>query len=274
MVEHGLQSETVLGFAFDGTGYGSDDSIWGGEVLLSTTDDFDRVAHLKPFRLPAGDISVRQPWRTALSLIEQACDRESFQQWLREFDVSDQESNIRFATRRGIPSTSMGRLFDAVATMILPIRSSHYEGEPAMMLEAACDQQVTSAYSLDLVGNGPIQMDWHSLIHTISDERSVVAPESIAMKFHRAIAYAVVDVARRFSQYPAVLCGGVFQNRVLLELIDQRAAEFGIEFRFPGRIPTNDGGLAIGQLLVAAAKIQSCKPTSLGDLREVNVECV
>lgn len=276
ILEHGLRSDTVLGFAFDGTGYGSDGTVWGGEVLLATIGGFERVAHLKPFQLPAGDVSIGQPWRTAITIISQACDQASCDRWLRHFDLEDQPSNIRFTTSRGIQTTSMGRLFDAVAAMILPIKSSHYEGEAAMLLESACDESETSAYSFDLAGNQPIHMDWRQLIRRIGTDHGVMSPGKIAMKFHRAVANVVVEVAGRFRQYPAVVCGGVFQNRVLLELIDQRASERGIEFRFPGRIPTNDGGLALGQLLVATSNSQSSHWTteSTGNHHEVRSECV
>ncbi len=270
MLDHGLEGRTVLGFAFDGTGYGSDSTIWGGEVLLATASTFKRVAHLRPFALPGGEIAVKQPWRAAMALLEQSCSAVAFEQWLENFGVNADPATMRYAIRQGVQTTSAGRLFDAVAALVLPPLSCHYEGEPAMMLEAICDLAEESAYQFTIESGDPLGWDWRSCIEQILEDTESLSPGRIAMKFHRALANAVVDLADRFREYPALLSGGVFQNRVLVELIESQASAKNITLHLPGRIPVNDGGLAIGQLVVAAGR-----NTSLGQTvnRKSNHSC-
>ena len=251
MLDHGLEQERVLGFAFDGTGYGSDGTVWGGEVLLASARTFQRVAHLRPFALPGGEMAIKQPWRTAMALLQQSCDPESFEQSFSRLDVDLDIHTMRISIGRGSPTTSVGRLFDAVAALILPPFASHYEGEPAMMLEAVCDTKEESSYHFEIESEGPFIWDWRSCIQQILQDRKLLSAGRIAMKFHRAVANAVIDIATHFRAYPAILSGGVFQNRVLVELIASQALAHYLRLHLPDRVPVNDGGLAIGQLVVA-----------------------
>ena len=269
MLEHDLLDQTVLGIAFDGTGYGDDATIWGGEALLSTTSRSERIGYLRPFRLPGGELAVKQPWRIGASLRSQ---------WGETSDPG-----LQYAIDHGPVTSSMGRLFDGVASIVLGIDKVDDEGEAAMRLEAACDWDERSAYDFDPThkhaasprpawgreagGEGTwekgaiidkAQFDWRPVIREIQNDLSRLSPQRIAMKFHRAVANLVVELATQNSYVPTVLCGGVFQNRVLLELIQQTAQQRSLDVRMPGLIPVNDAGLAAGQLVIAGNGGASC----------------
>ncbi|WP_419187583.1 carbamoyltransferase HypF [Stieleria bergensis] len=251
MLEHDLLEDTVLGISFDGTGYGDDGTIWGGEVLLADTSKCRRVAQLRSFNLPSGETAIRQPWRIAKSLCSQ---------------VGQPVDNImRYAIEHGPTTSSMGRLFDGVAALVLGIESVDDEGEAAMRLEAVCEPEEASAYRFGIPhpthiagdeGLPPSHFDWRPAVRDILDDLDQLTPGRIAMKFHRAVANLVCDQSAQNLEIPCVLCGGVFQNRVLLELIQNEAYRRSLDVRMPGRIPVSDGGLALGQLVVSESRQQ------------------
>lgn len=256
MLEHDLLERTVLGISFDGTGYGDDGTIWGGEVLLADASSYRRLAHLRSFRLPGGESAIRQPWRIAKSLGVQ---------------VGMQVDEImRYPIDHGPITSSMGRLFDGVAALVLGIESVVDEAEAALRLEAVCDWDEASAYRFRLdnltnpgsprpaSGRGAggeglslFQLDWRPIVRGILTDLGKLSPGRIAMKFHRAVANLVCELAAEHSDVPCIICGGVFQNRVLMELIQHGSRQRGLDIRMPGRIPVGDGGLAIGQLVIA-----------------------
>ncbi|TWT91273.1 carbamoyltransferase HypF [Stieleria varia] len=251
--QHGLLDQQVLGIAFDGSGAGSDQTIWGGEILIASPSECNRVGYLQPFRLPGGAAAIQQPWRTALSLISQVCDGNELDAWIHKFTDRLDLSTACFMIDNAPMTTSMGRLFDAVAAISLGIFQADYEGEPAMRLESACDESETGSYRFELHSGDSLLLDWRPLLVDLLEDLPSLSSGRIAMKFHRAVANAVVEVAGRFAGFPAVVCGGVFQNRLLLKLIHDRATALAVDIRFPGSIPTNDGGLALGQLIAASA---------------------
>ena len=252
MLEHNLVGQTVLGFAFDGTGYGPDATVWGGEVLLVTSSEFKRVAHLRPFKLPGGESAITQPWRIALSLLTQLFD-DATREWLDKYEVSP--SVWRYLIDRGAETTSMGRLFDAVSSFVLGINVCDYEGEGAMRLETVCDPAEKGAYEFDLTETrSGFEMDWRPLIHDIVQDCGQ-AEGRIATKFHRAIVDVMITIAQRYDGLPIVVSGGVFQNRFLSELLIERTSETGLDCKLPRLIPAGDGGLSIGQLVVAEATL-------------------
>jgi hydrogenase maturation protein HypF len=146
-------------------------------------------------------------------------------------------------------TTSAGRLFDAAACLLLGIDAEGFDGRPAMLLEAACDASEPESYRIPLSDGTPAEIDWRPLFAGLADDvQRGVAPGILAMRFHRSLALAIAAMCMRWPDLPIVLTGGVFQNRVLTELV---AAELGArEHGLPGRIPPNDGGLAAGQLLI------------------------
>ena len=260
MAEHGLDgSQRVLGFAFDGTGYGPDGAIWGGEVLLADYKGYQRLAQLKYVPLAGGDVSVLRPYRMALSHLwaaglawdedlppVRACpDAE------RRILLHQLETGLGCA-----PTSSMGRLFDAVSALAGVRQTVAYEAQAAIELEGLsrdCDCGTTAyAFGIDR-GRSPAIIDPAPVLAAVvSDVRAGASAGVIGARFHRAVAALVVDLAQTASQerHTVALSGGVFQNALLLRLVLQalRAKDFDvITHRL---VPPNDGGLALGQLLI------------------------
>jgi hydrogenase maturation protein HypF len=264
MLEHGWLERTVLGVAFDGTGYGDDGTIWGGEMLLTTATGFRRAGRLRPFPLPGGEKAVREPWRVAVALVHEACGAESAA--ALTFGSGDAPALLPvLRSRRFSPLTSSaGRLFDGVAALALGIERCQYEGQAAVLLEAVCDETEPGSYRIDVREDGLIELDWRPLVQAVLRDRNAgLSPGAIAMRFHRGLALAIVALATRYAHLPVVLGGGVFQNRILVELLDRQFASMRQPLGLPGVVPPGDGGLAAGQLAVALACGQQ---TLRGDL--------
>jgi hydrogenase maturation protein HypF len=270
MLEQGWLDHEVLGVAWDGTGFGLDGTIWGGEFLLATASGFRRVCRLRPFPLPGGEAAIREPWRVAIVLLAAALGQDEAIRLLAERGLAADSLGkmLHLATRPGLSplTSSIGRLFDAVATITLPCEQTsggraQYEGQLAMQLESACQRPAAAdngAYALPLIAGDPAELDWRPLIAAVvADCRAGTAPATIALRFHTALADAVGTVAARHPELPIVLGGGVFQNRVLTELIARRFADRHQRLGLPGLIPPGDGGLAAGQLIVALASAPS-----------------
>ncbi|MEQ1829512.1 MAG: carbamoyltransferase HypF, partial [Pirellula sp.] len=266
MVEHGWLGRTVLGFAFDGTGLGTDGTIWGGEVLVANATSFRRVGSLRQFRLVGGDVAAEQPWRTALSLLVDALGRQKALETIDSSVLSHwhvdcvmvanvaQLLQSESASRR---TSSMGRLFDGVAALVCGIGHSSFEGEAAMRLEAICDLEVKESYPFSVEEESPFELDWRPMIQgLVADLESHVPAGIMAMKFHRAVSECIATIALRFPDLSVVLAGGVFQNRTLVELVDRQFRNQSTPYAMPCLIPPNDGGLAIGQLAIAATRIE------------------
>lgn len=261
LAEHGLDgSRPMLGFAFDGTGYGADGSVWGGEALLADYRGFERVAHLRVVPLPGGDRAVRQPARLALAHLHAAgLPWDAALPCVRFFSESTL-GVLRTQLDRGlatVPSSSMGRLFDAVASLLGVRQEISYEGQAAIELEAlaasACAPRV---YRFELAPGPPVVLDPGPVLAALVDDlRRGVARADIGEGFHRAVGQAVVDVVARLGDavrgLPVGLTGGVFQNLRLqgyaVELL-QRAGQAPLWHRV---VPANDGGLALGQAMIA-----------------------
>jgi hydrogenase maturation protein HypF len=254
--EHGLLDRPVLGVAFDGSGLGPDGTIWGGEFLVVEGHRFRRIGHLRPFALPGGEAAVRDVRRLAVSVTSQV-EGVSMETVCRLLGVGCEAGDAwrRLAgSRHAIRTTSCGRLFDAVAALALGIGRTDYEGQAAMWLEAACDESASGEYRFRVTTDEPWELDWRPVIRDVA--RDLVRGETagtIAVRFHRALAAAVVEAAGRRPDLPVVLGGGVFQNRTLVEEIVTRFPASGTGPVWPCAIPPNDGGLAAGQLAVACA---------------------
>ena len=250
----------ALGVAWDGTGYGPDGTIWGGEFLRANHDgSFTRVAHLRQFRLPGGEAAVRHPCRTALGLLF-ACDeaiwksKEDALAPFREFSQAEL-SLLRQMVTKGVQSpltSSAGRFFDGVAALIGLRQHVHFEGQAAMELEFAVQPGIETHYPFALLQGEPTIVDWQPLIAAMIEEidrHEKVA--TLAAKFHNTLAEIIVAVARQVGEPRVALTGGCFQNRYLLERTIQRLGEEGFQPYWHQRVPTNDGGIALGQLTAA-----------------------
>lgn len=257
---------SALAVAWDGTGYGPDGMIWGGEFLHVTEDGFERVAHLRPFPLPGGEKAVRQPRRSALGLLfELLGDR-----WhnvpnlatIRAFSQPELEI-LWTMMRRGIQSprtTSVGRLFDAVASLVGIRQLCQFEGQAAMELEYACDQAggepAWHQERYPFVERQRV-IDWEPLVRNIiNDVDSGVAVSRIAIRFHNALVDMIVTVARKVKEKCVLLTGGCFQNKLLLERAAGRLLDEGFRPCWHHHIPPNDGGIAVGQVLAAAKAVE------------------
>ena len=257
MLEHGWLEREVLGVAFDGTGYGEDETVWGGEFLRATVTGFERVGHLRPFPLPGGELAIRQPWRIAVSLVAEALGDCGLKQL--DFDQSKVSQIASVISNPNLFSltTSAGRLFDGIAALILGIEKCEFEGQGAMLLESTCDSSVVEPYEITIENTNPKQLDWRKLVKQVMEDRIArVKPGTMAMRFHYGLALSIASLAKYYPTLPVVLGGGVFQNRILVELLAKQfkdnAATSNQELGLPGWIPVNDGGLAAGQLVIAA----------------------
>ena len=256
----------ALGVAWDGTGYGTDGTIWGGEFFLVTDEKVERVAHLRPFRLPGGDKAVKEPRRAALGLLYELYGEAVFEMDhlapLREMPPVEMITLKGMLQRRfNSPLTSsVGRLFDVVAALAGVRQQMRFEGQAAMELEFAIGGLATDArYDLPLVTRHPsLVLDWSRMVTAIlADVRGRVYVREISAKFHNALAGAVVEIARKFGQPRVALSGGCFQNRYLAERTVTRLRAEKFQPYWHQRVPPNDGGIALGQ--VAAARRSQMK---------------
>lgn len=246
--ENGLRGP-YLGVSWDGTGYGTDNTVWGGEFFLSEGPKFERIAHLRPFRLPGGEAAVREGWRAAASMQWAALGPEA---------VPDrpERSLLLQMLARGVNApwtTSVGRLFDAVASMAGVAEESCFEGQAAMMLE----RQIGSLASEEsyLVADREGEGDWRPLIEAVHrDVTRGVTATLIAARFHNALANWIVSVAGRVGVRQVALSGGVFQNGYLVERAANLLEARGFHAYTHRRVPPNDGGIALGQAVIAALR--------------------
>ena len=279
MAEHGLDGgERVIGVAFDGTGYGLDGAIWGGEVLLADYAGFQRFAHLAYVPLPGGDASVHRPYRMALAHL-----RSAGVPWSEDLPcvtacppaeraVLAQQLDRDLACA---PTSSAGRLFDAVAAVAGVRQQVDHEAQAAMELQALAVRALEAAgpgdgadddagYPLPLLApppsaaaGAPLTWDVGALMRAVvADVRAGVPAGAVGLRFHRGLAGAVVDAARRAHAETGsgrvALSGGVFANTLLLRLVATGLREAGLEVLRPRRVPPNDGGLALGQIVIGA----------------------
>ncbi len=265
LAEHNVDVP-ALGVTWDGTGYGTDGTIWGGEFLLGDAGAFERVAHLRPFRLPGGEAAVHEPARVALALLADVYGRQAFE--LDELQsVHCYQPAQRHVLAHMIDSgfqspitSSMGRLFDGVAALIGLRQRIAFEGQAAMLLEWIADPTVRDAYPIELMDavlpGGALVLDWRPLIAAVlADLRANTPRETIAARFHNGLVEAVLAIAGRVGVQHVALSGGCFLNRLLLERTAERLSESGYTPLIHRQVPPGDGGISLGQIAVAAASL-------------------
>jgi hydrogenase maturation protein HypF len=271
MAEHGFVGELpVIGVAFDGTGYGEDGAIWGGEFLIADYLGFQRFAHLAYVPLPGGDAAVRKPARTALSYLWRAgLEWEPGLPCVETFCVEDR-AILRSQLERGIHTpltSSMGRLFDAVAALAGVRQKVNYEAQAAIELEAYVDPTETGAYPFEVLAGErdshvPYSIDASPLIQAVLvDYRSGIPKSSIAARFHNSVAQMVLHVCSLAQGSSGitqvVLSGGVWQNHILLTKTIHSLEDSGFKIYYPQFVPANDGGVSLGQAAVASYRLKS-----------------
>jgi hydrogenase maturation protein HypF len=264
MAENELD-EPVLGIAWDGTGFGLDGTVWGGEFLRVSGGTFSRTAHLRTFRLPGGDRAVREPRRAALGVLHALFGDDAFGMGRLEPVAAFTARELKVLSRmlaRGVNvplTSSAGRLFDAVASLCGLHHRVRFEGQAAMALEFALAGVATDeAYPFacrpgDGTPDAPVVVDWEAIVRgVLADVGAGVAIGRIAARFHNALAEMIVAVARHAGDLRVALSGGCFQNRYLTERTVTRLRAEGFRPYWHQRIPPNDGGIALGQLVAAA----------------------
>ncbi len=262
LAEHGARGPAV-GAIYDGTGFGTDGTIWGGELLIGDLAGFERPGHLWPVRLPGGPRAVREPWRMACAWLQESLGGRPPAPAPIAAEIDERQwRQVGSLLEGGVASpltSSMGRLFDAVASLCGLRQTVNYEGQAAAELEAACDPDEHDFYPLHLLReDGRLLLDARETVRAVLDDvRAGCSPATVAARFHNAVASAtssaLVLLAAERGIDVAVLAGGSFQNRVLLERVSANLRQSGLRVLVPNRLPPNDGGIAYGQAAVACA---------------------
>jgi hydrogenase maturation protein HypF len=278
LAEHSVEG-AALGVTWDGTGYGSDGTIWGGECLRGNAAAAERVAHLRPFCLPGGEAAVREPRRVALALLWELYGEAVFERpdladlpLLQSFAPAEQRTLAQLL-RRGVnaPQTSSaGRLFDGVAALLGLHPRVTFEGQAAIALEYLADPAADAAYQIDItqaagepctlgavtLPAAPLLLDWAPLIEELlADLRRGDKPGMIATRFHNALTAAIVAVAHAIGEPRIALAGGCFQNRLLAERTAHCLRSEGFTVLLHRQVPPGDGSISLGQVAIAAAHL-------------------
>ena len=263
MAEHGIH-EPVIGIAYDGTGYGTDGKIWGGEFLICDYEGFQRVGHLNYMRMPGGDAAVKGPWRMAISQLY-ALWGEALK-LPHTMDVAEDEKTSIIQVLKyqlNCPETSsMGRLFDSVVGLLGICKTITYEAQGAIELEGIADIGETIPYFYEFeIRDGSYVVNTRYMIKEIlKDIEKGVAISRIAGRFHETVICFTIELCCRIQESyrisKVVLSGGVFQNEILLKEIYSRLDEKGFDVYIHEQIPCNDGGIALGQLIIANRKLR------------------
>jgi hydrogenase maturation protein HypF len=254
----------ALGVAWDGMGYGTDGTIWGGEFLLARENSFERVSHFRQFPLPGGYAAIKQPRRSALGALFEIGGIKAIEQNdlppMRDFPEGDLTliRQMLIKESQATVTSSVGRLFDAVASLVGLRQQISFDGQAAMDLEFAIQPCVSESYSFEIKSTAPSEVDWRPMLAEIVDDvRKGVEAGAISAKFHNTLVEMIVAVARHVGQTRVVLTGGCFQNRYLIERGVQRLLEAGFRPYWHQRVPTNDGGIALGQIVAAGRSLSS-----------------
>jgi hydrogenase maturation protein HypF len=267
MAEKGIK-EKVLGVSFDGTGYGTDGNLWGGEFLIADIEGFTRVGQLKYMPLPGGEVAVKEPWRIAVSLIKDVVGNKTIP-YLQSIGFIDKygDKKIRdilkiIDNRQFSPLTSgAGRVFDAVSALMGVCDKNTFEGEAAIALEAITRPGIVDDYPVDIQLRNPLEVDFSkTVLKIIGDLADGESKGIISSKFHNTMVTVIARVIKRLSQVysinDVVLCGGVFQNMYLLERTMSSLVSSGMKVHIHDKVPTNDAGISLGQAYIIRERIK------------------
>jgi len=281
MADNGLDDRQVIGLSFDGTGYGTDGAIWGGEVLLASYAGFERFAHLEYLPLPGGDSAIRSPWRIMTGYAHalgievddlpflQNMDRQALRILRQQIDK-----------KLNSPVTSsMGRLFDAVASLTGVRNDVTYEAQAAIEMEVLSKAFISEVspypYGIEQTENGTLIRLKELLSAIVQDVRANEFAGMIGARFHKTVAEIAIDICKRARLSTGLnevaLSGGVWQNQILLDLVRARLQQEEFTVYFHKQVPTNDGGLALGQAMVANFQLSNHDPLKGTSEREENL---
>ncbi len=268
MAEKGIKANTI-GVSFDGTGYGIDGNLWGGEFLIADIKGFQRAGHFKNVPLPGGEAAVKEPWRLAISYIKNTAGDETIQYlrtigFVKKYGIDRVQDILKIIDNRMFSplSSSAGRLFDAVSAMIGVCDKGTFEGEPAIALEAIAKPDILDDYPVDIKFKGTMEIDFsHAVLGIIGDLGKGEDKGIISSKFHNTLITAVERVVEKLSSVhfikDVVLCGGVFQNIYLLERTCSRLKSIGMTVHIHDKVPTNDAGISLGQAYIIRERIKA-----------------
>jgi len=246
MGEHYIE-EKVLGFAFDGTGYGDDGTIWGGEVMIADHQTYERILTLTPFRLLGGEKAIKEPRRSALSLLFETYSLDEIHALhlplLKQF-LKEEINMLHKAWKKGINAplcSSMGRLFDAVASIADIVQVSGFEGESGLYMEAYVDENITDIFEFE-IDNGTINLESMVKAMVQMEDKHIMIST-----FFNTVTEIIFQIAQKHPSLPLLFSGGVFQNKVLVEKISRRCKQEKRSTYFQNETAINDGGIALGQ---------------------------
>lgn len=254
----------VIGVAMDGLGFGSDGHLWGGEFFVANFVDAERVAHLDYIPMPGGAKAIRQPWRMAAVYLERAIGSEFLNLNIPiAHNIDDREWNTlkkMAATGTNSPETSsMGRLFDALSSLLGLRHDVNYEGQAAIALESIADPNCMGSYQFGYAGDGKVIKAEAVIRCAVDDILNGVPSGEISAKFHNSVARLIAETAHRVRDKSGlsrvVLSGGVFQNIILLSQARRMLMMDGFDVFIHGRVPPNDGGISLGQAAIANARL-------------------
>jgi hydrogenase maturation protein HypF len=257
MAENGLRDK-VIGVAFDGTGYGTDGKIWGSEFIVADFAGYERRAHFRYVPLPGGDRAIRQPWRSGLTYLRDAFGTNSLPVLfggVSERDVALVQKMLE-RNLNTVDTSSCGRLFDAVASICGLRHEINFEGQAAIELEMMANPGIDTQYNFDIASSEPWQIDFRGMIEAIvRDASGGVSTSGVSAKFHNTLAKVIVEVCRRLRQAEGLnrvcLSGGTFQNMILLTKAVNGLRANGFDVYLHSKVPPNDGGIALGQAVIA-----------------------
>lgn len=282
MAEHGLEGP-VLGIAYDGTGFGTDGTSWGGEILIAGYDDYERFATFRPIALAGGDQAIRQPWRVALALLDDTFDGQPPLDAIPLFrDLPPRAIEaVRRMIARGFnttPARGVGRYFDAVGALVLNMTEARYEGHVAFEWNLIADEAERGRYPIVIRdGASPWEIDPRTIVRgVVEDLLEGRAAATISARFHNTLAAATIEIARAAlsarGDMPVVLSGGCFQNARLAEsIIDALRPHARVLMN--RSVPPGDGGIALGQAFVAEARLECGGDAALQN-EEEEIPCV
>jgi hydrogenase maturation protein HypF len=265
MAEHGLEGP-VIGVAFDGLGYGPEGTIWGGEFLVAGLAGYERRAHLRYVPMAGGDLAIRQPWRMALSYLRDTFGKDPISLGLPGWHAIPEKS-IELVTKmmqrnlNSVDTSSCGRLFDAVASILGVRHEANYEAQAAIELEMAVLEGISESYPFEMGANSPWEIDMRPAIERlVRDIQLKLSSSFMAAKFHNTLTAVIVEICRRLRKSDGLnlvcLGGGTFQNMYLLERVVPALRDGGFEVYINTKVPPNDGGISLGQAAVANALVQ------------------
>ncbi len=268
MAEKGIKNK-VIGFSFDGTGYGTDGNLWGGEILLADIEGFKRLGHFRYVPLPGGEIAVKEPWRTAIGYIWNIA-HDKTTEYLESIGFFDKygteviQNILKIVGQKQFSplSSGAGRLFDAVSALLGVCDKNTFEGEAAIALEAITSPGVVADYPVDIKFRDPLEIDFS--ITFLSIIKHLLGGEDkgkIASTFHNTMAHTIFRIMEKLSPlyniHEAILSGGVFQNFYLLEKTITKLESLGVRVFINEKVPCNDAGISLGQAYILRERIKA-----------------